>query len=111
MKRTNEDQHEFRKVDSGPKYLFRGPKIDWGLMVLRPGEEMGYHIHTETEETFYFFDGAPKMIVNDIEYQTRIGDAFYIEPHEKHNILNDTSEPIKCIFIKTPYLPDDKINC
>lgn len=111
MKRTNEDQHEFRKIDSGPKYFFRGPKIDWGVMLLRPGEEMGSHLHTETEETFYFFDGTPKITVNDVEYQTGIGDVFYIEPYEKHNIVNDTSEPIKCIFIKAPYLPDDKISC
>ena len=110
MERANESEKTFRKVDSGPKYLFRGPMIDWGVIVLKPGEKMGVHGHNEVEETFYFVQGTPKMIVNDVSYQVKVGDAFRIEPLEKHDIDNDTNAPVKLVFIKCPYLPDDKIS-
>lgn len=109
MERINEKDQEYRGDTSGVKYLLRGPRIDWGVILLKPGEAMGAHGHQEVEETFYFFQGAPKMLVDDIEYQTQVGDAFRIEPGEKHDIVNDTSEEVKVVFIKVPYLPKDKI--
>jgi hypothetical protein len=36
--------------------------------------------------------------------------VFRLEPGERHDIVNDTPAPIRVIFIKTPYLPEDKIN-
>ena len=109
MERINESEKTFRKGDSGPKYLFRGPKIDWGAMVLKPGERMGAHGHKEVEEAFYFVEGASEMIVNDVPHSAEEGDAFRIEPSEKHDIQNNTDSPVKIVFIKCPYLPDDKI--
>jgi len=108
MERVNEHDLEYRKGDSGPKYLFRGPNIDWGVLRFLPGQELGRHLHRKVEETFYFVKGTPKMIVNDQEYRVRQGDAFRIEPGEAHNIINDTDEPIDAVFIKHIYAPDDK---
>ena len=71
---------------------------------------MGVHGHREVEETFFFFRGAPKMIVNDAPYQTSEGDAYRLEPGEKHDIVNDTDSVVDVVFIKVPYLPEDKIS-
>ena len=54
MERVNEKEKEFRFGDSGPKYLFRGPKHEWGIVVLKPGQTLGAHYHNEVEETFTF---------------------------------------------------------
>ena len=110
MERVNENEQVFRKGDSGPKYMMRGPNIDWGIIVLKPGEKMGVHGHNEVEETFYFIQGAPTIIVNDAPYDVKEGDAFRLEPQEKHDIHNDTDSPVKLVFIKCPYLPEDKIS-
>jgi len=110
MERTNEHQLEYRKGDSGPKYLFRGPKIDWGVIRFLPGEELGQHRHERIEETFYFPGGGAKMIVNGEEHRIEDGDAFRMEPGDVHNIVNDTDEPVDCVFIKSSYDPDDKVN-
>ena len=109
MERANESEKTFRKGDSGPKYLMRGPKIDWGVIALNPGEKMGVHGHNAVEETFFFIQGAPKIIIDDVSYDVKEGDAFRLEPLEKHDIHNDTDSPVKFVFIKCPYLPDDKI--
>ena len=109
MGRVNEKQLPFRHGDSGPKYLFRGPKHEWGVIVFHPGQTLGAHKHAEVEETFYFLRGAPQMIVNGVSHQVEEGDAFRLEPGESHDIVNDTSQDIRFIFIKCPHRPDDKL--
>jgi len=110
MERVNANDLEYRKGDSGPKYLFRGPNIDWGLIRFLPGETLGLHMHEEVEETFYFTSGAGVMVVNDLNYDIQPGEGFRIEPGETHDIVNNTDQPLDGIFIKSSYRPDDKVS-
>ena len=110
MEHTNEFEKEFRKGDSGPKYLFVGPKLDLGVMVLKPGEGMGGHYHNEVEETFYFPEGGAVININGSEIETKDGDVFRLEPNDTHKIQNNTEKTIKIIFIKTPSIPSDKVS-
>lgn len=107
MKKINEADFKYRHGDHGPKYLMRGPNIDWGVIFLKAGEQMGAHGHEKTEETFYILDGTGTFLVNDAPHPYETGDVFYLEPKEKHDI--QATDPTKLIFIKHPYLPDDKI--
>ena len=109
MERINEKEKQFRSGDSGPKYLIRGPKWEGGIVVFNPGQELGVHYHREVEETFYFLAGAGKIIIDDVEYRISPGDVFRLVPGEKHNIVNDTDKGIRAVFVKCPYLPDDKV--
>ena len=45
MKVVKESDFEYRGGDSGVKYLFRGPSIDWGVILLKPREYMGDKPH------------------------------------------------------------------
>ena len=110
MERVNESDLEYRHGDSGPKYLFRGPRIDWGVLRFLPGQELGTHYHEKVEETFYFTRGTPKVVVNGEEFRVRVGDAFRMEPGDVHNIINDTDGPTDAVFIKSAYLPKDKVD-
>jgi mannose-6-phosphate isomerase-like protein (cupin superfamily) len=109
MKKVHENDFPWRKGDTGVKYMIRGPNIDWGLIRLKSGELMGRHGHNEVDETFYFIEGNGTMIINNKEYDAPQGSAFLIEPKEMHDIKNDSKKPIKIIFIKGQYKPDDKI--
>jgi mannose-6-phosphate isomerase-like protein (cupin superfamily) len=111
MERANEFDLSYRDGDHGVKYLFRGPVIDWGVLRFLPEQELGRHYHERVEETFYFTKGAPKMLVGGSEIRIRPGDAVRLEPGEVHNIVNDTSEPIEAVFMKTPHEPSDKVKC
>lgn len=108
MQHVSERDCAFRGGDSGVKYFIRGPKIDWGLILLKPGQTMGEHGHREVEETFYVIDGTPDLIVDGKRIRTGPGDVFRLEPPERHDLSNNTEEVARVIFIKTPYLPDDK---
>ncbi len=110
MELVNESEREFRHGDHGPKYLFRGPKFEWGVIVFKPGQELGRHCHNEVEEHFYFLEGAPRMVVDDQEFRIQPGDVMRLEAPECHNIINDTDEDVRLVFIKCPYVPGDKVD-
>jgi quercetin dioxygenase-like cupin family protein len=110
MQKVNEHEQKFRGGDAGVKYLFRGPAIDWGILKLLPGQSLGHHYHNRVEETFYFTAGKPRIIVNGTEYRVAEGDAYRLEPGDKHDIINDTDQAMVAIFIKSTYDPEDKVN-
>jgi len=108
---VREQDQAYRGGTSGVKYLFRGPRIDWGVILFAPGEQLGRHRHSEVEETFYFVEGeGGRIIIDNADHAIEIGAAFRIEPGEIHNIVNDTSTPLKAVFIKSAYRPKDKID-
>ncbi|MCX7845720.1 MAG: cupin domain-containing protein [Dictyoglomaceae bacterium] len=107
MERVNEKDREFRFGDWGPKYLMRGPKLEWGIVKIIPGKELGAHYHKEVEEIFYVLSGRAEMIVDNKNFEINIGDAIRVEPNEEHNIVNP-SDDFLAVFIKVPYLPEDK---
>jgi quercetin dioxygenase-like cupin family protein len=111
MEKVNEYEKEYREGDHGVKYMFRGPRTDWGVILMLPDDRLGAHFHQEVEETFYLVEGTVKFYVNEQEYQATAGDAFRLEPEDRHDIWNDSDEPAKFVFIKCPYLPQDKVTC
>ncbi|HOX39046.1 MAG TPA: cupin domain-containing protein [Candidatus Brocadiia bacterium] len=110
MQRVNEHDLEYRNGDNGVKYLFRGPKIDWGVIRFKGGQTLGQHRHEQVEETFYFVKGEPLMKVNGEEFRVRQGDAFRMEPGDVHDIINDTGGDVDIVFIKDQFKPKDKID-
>jgi quercetin dioxygenase-like cupin family protein len=109
MQRASEQELKYRGGDSGVKYLFRGPNLDWGVILLKPGQSLGAHYHRETEETFLVLSGSPTFNACGSRTRARAGDAFRFEPTERHDIVNDSSAEAKVVFIKFPYKPDDKV--
>ena len=111
MEIARDKDKPYRGGASGVKYLMRGPRIDWGVILFAPGQELGRHKHLEVEETFFFLEGAGgRFLVGGAEHAITPGTAFRVEPGEAHNIINDTAAPLKAVFIKTPYNPSDKVD-
>ena len=110
MQKVSEGEFRYRNDSSGVKYLIRGPKIDWGVLLLLPDQTLGGHYHNEVEETFYVIEGEGVFVVNGVEHPTKPGDAFRLEPGDRHDICNRSTEPLKVVFIKCPYLPKDKVS-
>ena len=110
MQRVNESDLAYRGGDSGVKYMIRGPHIDWGVLLLRPGERLGGHYHQQVEETFYVVEGRGTFLVNGERLPAAAGEAFRMAATDRHDIVNDSTTPMKLLFMKTPFLPDDKVN-
>jgi mannose-6-phosphate isomerase-like protein (cupin superfamily) len=110
MEKVNESEMAFRGSVSGVKYLFRGPRVDWGVILLLAGERLGAHYHEEVEETFYLLSGLATLVADGQEVPLVPGDAVRLPALERHDVRNDGGEPAKLVFIKCPYLPKDKID-
>jgi mannose-6-phosphate isomerase-like protein (cupin superfamily) len=111
MQHVNESDMAYRNGASGVKYLVRGPKIDWGVILLLPGEKLGGHYHEQVEETFYVVEGRAAFTVNGERVPAGVGDVLRMEATDKHDIANESDQPCKLVFIKCPYLPKDKVDC
>lgn len=98
--------------DAGVRYLQQGPDLEWGILKMKPGQsskDYGRHIHRVVEETFYLLSGSLKVIINGEEHRLEPGQALVVEPNDYHDLINDTSEDIVALFMKHPYLPEDRI--
>jgi mannose-6-phosphate isomerase-like protein (cupin superfamily) len=109
MEKARESEKEYRGGDHGVKYLLRGPKIDWGVILMLPGQCLGGHYHNEVEETFYVVEGQATFVVDDVRHELAAGDAIRLEAPERHDVFNESDQPLKMVFIKCPYLPKDKV--
>jgi mannose-6-phosphate isomerase-like protein (cupin superfamily) len=112
MKKVSESGVKFKSGDWGPKYLIQGPYWEGGIAVIKPGgPTLTTHYHNEVTEAFYFIEGNGKILIDDVAYEVGPGDLVYVEPKERHALINDGEKNLKCFFIKCPYKPEDKVEC
>jgi mannose-6-phosphate isomerase-like protein (cupin superfamily) len=111
MEVINENSKEYRFKDSGPKYLMRGPNIDFGIVRLNPGENFPNHMHEVIEEDFYILEGKVEFTINKSEvFIAEAGDFVHVPPKHSHFLKNVGEVPVKAVFVKAPFDPKDKIN-
>jgi quercetin dioxygenase-like cupin family protein len=111
MQIVKEKDKDYRFGESGPKYLLRGPKIDFGVVRLLPGEDFPDHYHNVVEENFFVLEGEVDFLINgEIRHHAVSGDLLHIPAPESHYLKNNGSVAAKIIFAKAPYKPEDKVD-
>ncbi|MCK9444090.1 MAG: cupin domain-containing protein [Tissierellaceae bacterium] len=108
MYKLNESEKEYRFGDSGPKYLMRGPRANFGVVVLQPGQDFANHSHSIMEENFFILEGEIEFVVDDEVVICKEGDFIHVEPEEAHYLRNMGDIPAKAIFCLAPYQEQDK---
>ena len=93
---------------SGPKYLLRGPNVDFGLILLLPGEDLNTHYHSQIEENFYTLEGEADVYVKEKRTRLGPGDLLHVPAKTPHYLKNNGAAPWKAIIVKAPYDPKDK---
>lgn len=104
MKKVHENDFEFRFGDNGPKYLTKGPNVDVGVVVLKPGQDFQNHYHTVCEEIFYILEGKIDFYINGNKVPAVPGDMIQCRPGDAHYLINQTDEIFKALFIKSPHI-------
>lgn len=107
---VNEKDKEYRFGDSGPKYLMKGPRMNFALVQFQPGQDFKAHYHNIMEENFYILEGKIDIIVDGTVNHLTKGQFIHIEPGEIHYCINNCSEPVKMISALSPYEQSDKID-
>ena len=81
---VDEKDYEYRNENlNGPKYLMKGPRMNFALVQFQPGKDFKAHYHNVMEENFYILEG--KIVVNNYD------------------------EPVKMISTLAPYQEVDKV--
>ncbi|MFZ5821488.1 MAG: cupin domain-containing protein [Chloroflexota bacterium] len=107
--KVHESEEKYRFDDiSGPKYLLRGPRSDFGLVVLMPGEDFPTHYHRKIEENFFTLEGSAEIYIKDQHLELKPGDLLHIPPLHPHYLINRGNVPWKAVFVKAPYDTKDK---
>lgn len=104
MKKVHENDFEYRFGDNGPKYLIKGPNVDIGVVVLKPGQDFPNHYHTTCEEAFYILEGSIDFYINSVRYPVQPGDLIQCRPEDTHYLINNSLENFKAVFIKSPHI-------
>ena len=106
---VNENDLEYRFGESGPKYLISGPRLNFLLMRLRPGEDFQAHYHNIMEEDFFLLEGKADFVIDGQKYTLSQGDLIHVEPKEVHYLANPYDAPAKMVATLAPFQESDKI--
>jgi quercetin dioxygenase-like cupin family protein len=71
-------------------------------MVLAPGQEVPWHLHTEVCDTFYVVRG-PVTIYTRVPDETRIGetgDTVQVPAGQAHRVVNESDHDVATILIQ-----------
>ncbi len=88
---------DFRRV------LYTGDRSQLVLMSLKPGEEIGAEVHEDNDQFFRFEKGEGKVVIDNIEYAVKDGDAVVVPRGAEHNVINASqTEDLKLYTIYSP---------
>lgn len=105
----DEKDHEYRFKDSGPKYLMKGPRMNFALVQFQPNQDFTAHYHNIMEENFYIIEGEIDIVVDGVVHHLTPGQFIHIEPHEVHYCINNYDKPVKMVSTLAPYQEVDKV--
>ena len=105
----HEDDKEYRFGNSGPKYLMKGPRMNFALVQFNPGEDFPAHYHNVMEENFDILEGEIDIVVDGKVNHLSKGQFIHIEPGEVHYCINNSDGMIKMVSTLAPFQEVDKV--
>lgn len=106
----DEKDREFRFGNSGPKYLMKGPRMNFAIVQFQAGEDFQGHYHEIMEENFYILEGEIDIYVDGVKHTLKEGQFIHIEPNEKHYIINNSDSVVRMISTLAPFVEVDKVD-
>lgn len=106
----DEKDREYRFGNSGPKYLMKGPRMNFALVQFQAGEDFKAHYHNVMEENFYILEGEVDIVVDGKVHTLKEGQLIHIEPGEVHYVINNSKAPVKMVSTLAPYQEVDKVD-
>lgn len=107
---VNEEEKEYRFGDSGPKYLMKGPRMNFAVVQFQPQQDFKAHYHNIMEENFYVLEGEIDIVVDGVVNHLKPGQMIHIEPSEVHYCINHYDKPVKMVSTLAPFQKVDKVD-
>lgn len=74
-------------------------KMHSGFITLKPGEDVGKHTTGKNEELIVVVEGSGEIEAAGVKRAVKKGDIGYNPPQTEHNVINNSTEPMKYIFV------------
>ena len=91
-----EENTDFRRV------LYTGQKVQLVLMALRPGEEIGEEVHTDTDQFFRVEKGKGEVWIDGVKTKIKSDAAIVVPAGARHNVKNTGEKPLKLYTLYAP---------
>ena len=96
IEKLTEENDNFRKV------VYTGEHSQLVLMAIPVGGEIGFEVHTDTDQFFRIEKGQGRVNINESVYEVGDGDGIVVPSGAKHNLENTGSETLKLYTIYSP---------
>lgn len=106
----NENERDYRFGDHGPKYLMKGPRMNFAVVQFQAGQDFPAHYHNIMEENFFILEGEIDITVDGVLNHLKQGDFIHIEPSEVHYCINNSSNVMRMISTLAPFEDSDRID-
>ncbi len=94
-KRTVENE-DFRRV------LYTGKNLQLVLMTLPPGCDIGEEVHPDRDQFFRIEEGSGVITIDGKENRVEDDFAVIVPAGARHNVINDSSSPLRLYTIYGP---------
>lgn len=71
----------------------------FNIMVMKPGDSIGEHVHEGEEEIFHFLRGTAEYNDNGTKVQVGPGDTVFCRDGELHGMVNTGDEPLEFVAL------------
>lgn len=95
-----------KKVLATPEVL-KAPGLLVQELSIAPGQVAESHYHKQQVEIFYFLNTAGEFWVNGEKIPLAVGDVLIVEPNDKHEVRNTSSEPYRYVAFKYNWVEND----
>lgn len=96
IEELTEENTDFRRV------LYSGSKLQLVIMSLKPGEEIGGEIHSDTDQFFRVEDGEGRLVIDGTTHKVGPGDGIVVPAGAHHNVICTGHEALKLYTIYGP---------
>lgn len=96
IEKLTEENDNFRKV------VYTGEHSQLVLMAIPVGGEIGFEVHSDTDQFFRIEKGQGRVTINESVYEVGDGDGIVVPSGAKHNVENTGSETLKLYTIYSP---------
>ncbi len=96
IEKLTEENDNFRKV------IYTGEHSQLVLMAIPVGGEIGFEVHSDTDQFFRIEKGQGRVTINESVYEVGDGDAVVVPSGAKHNVENTGSETLRLYTLYAP---------
>lgn len=113
----DQPKHIVLTLSEGTEYqpLLTGPPQTCGMrsgqVVLRRGQECGWHSTGRHEEQLVILAGQGEVLSEDGEpLPVRAGQVIYVPPDRRHNVRGQGDQPMRYVYVVSPVCPREPSN-